>query len=203
MQLPLYGLVSQRRRCAWIPRGQRLMATIEQYWARGSFSRQIHLHPPPNTSHGSDSPQSKSICTSHPPRLRFGTPEMSKQLAARKKGSPPSAAAAAAVAAPATARTLGRGGLSTTTAFSLSHGGSSAPTARNHGLGGGSAAAAVRPTSGGVGMGAVTAPSSIDGSSGGGFPSSSLYMDGFPFPPSPSPALFDAAGADPSSPGSW
>ena len=47
MQLPLYGLVSQRRRRAWIQRGQRPMATIEQYWARGSFSRQIHLHPPP------------------------------------------------------------------------------------------------------------------------------------------------------------
>ncbi|KAG2637028.1 hypothetical protein PVAP13_2NG490403 [Panicum virgatum] len=115
---------------------------------------------------------------------------MSKQLAARKKkGSPPSAAAAAAVAAPAAACTLGRGGLSTTTAFSLGHGGSSAPTARSLGLGGG----------GGVGMGAVTAPSSIDGSSGGGFPSSLLSMDRFPFPPSPSPAWFDAAGADPSS----
>ncbi|KAG2533755.1 hypothetical protein PVAP13_9NG018851 [Panicum virgatum] len=50
MQLPLYGLVSQRRRRAWIPRGQRPMATIEQYWARGSFSRQIHLHPPKSIS---------------------------------------------------------------------------------------------------------------------------------------------------------
>ncbi|RLM75644.1 uncharacterized protein C2845_PM15G03170 [Panicum miliaceum] len=49
---------------------------------------------------------------------------------------------------------------------------------------------------------AVTTPSSIDGSSGGGFPSSSSSMDGFPLPPSPSPAWFDAAGTDPSSPGS-
>ncbi|RLN17725.1 hypothetical protein C2845_PM02G22880 [Panicum miliaceum] len=52
-------------------------------------------------------------------------------------------------------------------------------------------------------MGAVTAPSSMDGSSGGGFPSSSSSMDGFLFLPSPSPAWFDAAGGDPSSPRSW
>ncbi|XP_039807201.1 uncharacterized protein LOC120671040 [Panicum virgatum] len=47
-------------------------------------------------------------------------------------------------------------------------------------------------------MGAATTPSSIDGSSGGGFPSSSPAEVA-----SPSPAWFDVAGSDPSSPGSW
>ncbi|KAG0523763.1 hypothetical protein BDA96_07G150700 [Sorghum bicolor] len=77
--------------------------------------------------------------------------------------------------------------------------------ARSLGRGGGSAAATTRPTTGGLGKGAATAPSSINGSSFGAFPSSSSSMDGFPFPPSPSLALWDAAGDDPSSPGfaSW
>ncbi|KAG2562349.1 hypothetical protein PVAP13_8KG314100 [Panicum virgatum] len=90
------------------------------------------------------------------------------------------------VAATAPARTLGRGGFSAATAPSVGRGGFSVPTARSLGRGGfsastarslGSAAAATRPTNGGVGEDAVTAPSSIDG---------------FLFPPSPSPAWFDA-----------
>ena len=121
---------------------------------------------------------------------------MSTPAAARKKkGSGPSALDAAA--AMALAHTLGRGGFSAVTAPSLSRGGFLAPTARSLGRGGfsasmarsvGSAVAATRPTTGGVGEDAVTVPSSIDG---------------FLFPPSPSPAWFDADGGDPSSPGSW
>jgi hypothetical protein len=141
-----------------------------------------------------------------PPRTLLvsdlGAPEMSTPVAARKKkGSTPSALDAAAAAAPA--RTLGRGGFSAATARSLGRGGGSAPTACSLERGGSSTVAVTRPTTGGVGMGVVTAPSSMDGSSGGGFPSSSSSMDGFSFPPSPSPAWFDAAGDDPSSHRSW
>ena len=45
-QLPLYGLVSKSRWRARIPRGQRPMAILEQFWAHRSFPRQIHLQPP-------------------------------------------------------------------------------------------------------------------------------------------------------------
>jgi hypothetical protein len=48
----------------------------------------------------------------------------------------------------------------------------------------------------------ATTPFSIDGSFGGGVPSSSVFMEGFPIPPASSSPLFDAAGGDPSSP-SW
>ncbi|KAF0924043.1 hypothetical protein E2562_008372 [Oryza meyeriana var. granulata] len=138
---------------------------------------------------------------------------MSTSAAVRKKkGSTPSALDAAATAAPThtlghggfsapRAVSLGRGGGSAPTALSLGRGGGSSPTACSLGRGGGSAAAATRPTTGGLGKGAATAPSSIDGSSVGAFPSSSSSMDAFPFPPSPSPAWWDAAGGDPSSPG--
>uniref|UniRef100_K3YED4 Uncharacterized protein n=1 Tax=Setaria italica TaxID=4555 RepID=K3YED4_SETIT len=124
-------------------------------------------------------------------------PPNSMAAAARKKKGTTPLALDAAAAAPA--RTLGRGGFSASTSLSLGRGGGSVVTARSLGRGGGSAAAGTRPTTGGVDKGAATAPSSINGSNVGGFPS----IDGFPFPHSPSQAWFDAAGNDPSSPGSW
>ncbi|CAL4993194.1 unnamed protein product [Urochloa decumbens] len=123
--------------------------------------------------------------------------------APRKNGSTPSALG---VAVTAPGQTLGRGVGAAATAARLSFGGGGHPAAparslgrgvglapppRSRGRGGGSPAAVTTPP--------ATAPFSIDGSCGGGFPSS---LSGFPFPPSPCAIPFDDASGE-SSPGSW
>ncbi|CAL5032267.1 unnamed protein product [Urochloa decumbens] len=126
--------------------------------------------------------------------------------APRKNGSTPSALGVAGtgpgqtlgrgVGAAATAAGLsfGRGGNPAAPARALGRGVGLAPPPRSRGHGGGSTAAVTTPP--------ATAPFSINGSCGGGFPSSSSASMGFPFPPSPSAVPFDDAGGD-SSPGSW
>ena len=140
---------------------------------------------PPNSS------QSRTLVSN------LGLPEMSTSAAARKKkGSTPSSLDVA-VATPAhtlgrvgfsapTALCLGCGSGSVLTALSLGHGVGSVLTACSLRRGGGSAAVATHPTISGLGKGTVTVPLSIDRSSIGAFPISSLSIDGFLFPSSSS-----------------
>uniref|UniRef100_A0A0D3HPP0 Uncharacterized protein n=1 Tax=Oryza barthii TaxID=65489 RepID=A0A0D3HPP0_9ORYZ len=117
---------------------------------------------------------------------------MSTAAAGRKKKGGTREASDAVAAAPA--RTLGRGVGSATAALPFSRGGRGvtlAPPPRSLGRGGGPAVAAIPP---------------------GGFPSYSASMDGFPFPPPldgsygggfrSSSAWLDVSGGDESSPGS-
>ncbi|CAO2164759.1 unnamed protein product [Urochloa humidicola] len=99
-----------------------------------------------------------------------------------------------AATAAAAGLSFGRGGHPKAPARSLGRGVGLAPPSRSRGRGGGSVAAATTHP--------AMAPFSIDGSCGGGFPSSSSASMGFPFPSSPSAVPFDATGGD-SSPGAW
>ncbi|CAN6360623.1 unnamed protein product [Urochloa humidicola] len=121
---------------------------------------------------------------------------MSRPCAAqRKKGSTTSASDAAAMAP---GRTLGCGGVAATAAAGLPFGRGGLSTPPSRFLGPRSVGLPPPPRSRGIGGGSVGASSS-HGHVGGDFPSSS----GFPFPPASCQPLFDAAGVDPSSPGSW
>ncbi|CAO1941739.1 unnamed protein product [Urochloa humidicola] len=88
-----------------------------------------------------------------------------------------------ASAATAAGLSFGRGGGSTAPGCSLSRGVGLAPPSRSRGHGG-------EP---------VATRTTVEG----GFSSSSVGMEGFPFPHAPSPPLFDVAGIDPPSPRSW
>uniref|UniRef100_A0A0E0BLX8 Uncharacterized protein n=1 Tax=Oryza glumipatula TaxID=40148 RepID=A0A0E0BLX8_9ORYZ len=98
----------------------------------------------------------------------------------KKKGGTPEASDAAA-AAPA--RTLGRGVGSATAALPFSRGGRGvglAPPPRSLGRGGGPAVAAIPPgsfPSYSASMDGFPFPPPLDGSYGGGFPSSSAWLD--------------------------
>ncbi|CAL5079403.1 unnamed protein product [Urochloa decumbens] len=120
--------------------------------------------------------------------------------APRKKGSSASALDAAAAGRGRTlGRCVGTAAAAAGRGRTLGRGVGLAPPPRSRGLGGFPSSSASPAT---TTIPATTVPFST-GSIAGGFPNSSVGMEGFPLSPPSSTTWFDAAGGDPSSPGSW